>query len=101
MPVHINCQIDNTKFAITLPYDILPVSLPAICPPASGTSFKQVFDAIARILIKEEWKFSLSRLTMRIICSMKTRSTRFSTPCSLVPTRPYEGTRIGVIRDCE
>jgi cell division control protein 6 len=51
IPIHINCQIDNTKFAI---FSQIYRKLSGHLPPASGTSFKQVFDAIARMLLKEE-----------------------------------------------
>jgi cell division control protein 6 len=51
VPIYINCQIDNTKFAI---FSQIYRRLSGHLPPASGTSFKQVFDAIARILQKEE-----------------------------------------------
>jgi cell division control protein 6 len=51
VPVYINCQIDNTKFAI---FSQIYRKLTGHLPPASGTSFKQLFDAIARILVKEE-----------------------------------------------
>ncbi|MGA2162161.1 MAG: ORC1-type DNA replication protein [Methanoregula sp.] len=49
--VHINCQIDNTKFAIL---SQIYRKLSGHLPPSSGTSFKQVFDAVARLLRKEE-----------------------------------------------
>ncbi|KUK60879.1 MAG: ORC complex protein Cdc6/Orc1 [Methanoculleus marisnigri] len=51
VPVYINCQIDNTKFAI---FSQIYRRITGHLPPASGTSFKQVFDAIARILQREE-----------------------------------------------
>lgn len=51
VPIHVNCQIDNTKFAI---FSQIYRRLSGHLPPSSGTSFKQVFDAIARILAKEE-----------------------------------------------
>ncbi len=51
VPVYINCQIDNTKFAI---FSQIYRRLSGHLPPASGTSFKQVFDAIARILKRED-----------------------------------------------
>ena len=51
VPVYVNCQIDNTKFAI---FSQIYRKLTGHLPPASGTSFKQLFDAIARILLKEE-----------------------------------------------
>jgi len=50
VPVYINCQIDNTKFAI---FSQIYRKLTGHLPPASGTSFKQLFDAIARILQKD------------------------------------------------
>jgi cell division control protein 6 len=51
VPVYINCEIDNTKFAV---FAQIYRKLSGHLPPASGTSFKQVFDAVARILQKEE-----------------------------------------------
>ena len=51
IPIHVNCQIDNTKFSI---FSQIYRRLSGHLPPASGTSCKQVFDAIARILAKEE-----------------------------------------------
>ncbi|MDN7012336.1 ORC1-type DNA replication protein [Methanoculleus sp. FWC-SCC3] len=51
IPVYINCQIDNTRFAIFSQIYRRVTGHPA---PASGTSFKQVFDAIARTLQREE-----------------------------------------------
>jgi archaeal cell division control protein 6 len=51
VPVHINCQIDNTKFAIL---SQIYRKLSGHLPPASGTSFKQVFDSVARILTQDE-----------------------------------------------
>lgn len=51
VPVYINCQIDNTKFAI---FSQIYKKLSGHLPPASGTSFKQVLEAIANILLKEE-----------------------------------------------
>ncbi|MDH7510581.1 MAG: ORC1-type DNA replication protein [Methanolinea sp.] len=51
VPIHVNCQIDNTKFAV---FTQIYRRLAGHLPPSSGTSFKQVFDAIARILQKEE-----------------------------------------------
>jgi cell division control protein 6 len=51
LPVHINCQIDNTKYAV---FSQIYRKLAGHLPPATGTSFKQLFDAIARILLREE-----------------------------------------------
>jgi cell division control protein 6 len=51
IPVHVNCQIDNTKYAV---FSQIYRKLAGHLPPATGTSFKQLFDAIARILLREE-----------------------------------------------
>lgn len=51
IPVYVNCQIDNTKFAI---FSQVYRRLSGHLPPASGTSFKQIFDAISRMLQKQE-----------------------------------------------
>ncbi|MDE4908914.1 ORC1-type DNA replication protein [Methanogenium marinum] len=50
-PVHINCQIDNTKFAI---FSQIFRRLSGHLPPGSGTSFKQVFDGVCQLLAKED-----------------------------------------------
>ncbi|WAI00612.1 ORC1-type DNA replication protein [Methanogenium organophilum] len=50
VPVHINCQIDNTKFAI---FSQIFRRISGHKTPASGTSFKQVFDAVCNYLITE------------------------------------------------
>ncbi|WML66815.1 MAG: ORC1-type DNA replication protein 2 [Methanoregula sp. SKADARSKE-2] len=92
VPVYINCQIDNTKFAII---SQIYKKLAGHLPPASGTSFKQVFDAIARILIKDEivllvalddanyllYENEINKVLYTLLRSHET----------------YEGTRIGVI----
>ena len=92
LPVHINCQIDNTKFAIL---SQIYRKLSGHLPPASGTSFKQVFDAVARMLIKDEivllvalddanyllYEGEINRVLYTLLRSHET----------------YEGTRIGVI----
>ncbi|HMA05934.1 MAG TPA: ORC1-type DNA replication protein [Methanomicrobiales archaeon] len=51
VPVYVNCQIDNTKFAI---FSQIYRKLAGHLPPASGTSFKQVFDAISRIMLRDD-----------------------------------------------
>jgi len=92
VPVYINCQIDNTKFAIL---SQIYKKLAGHLPPSSGTSFKQVFDAVARILIKEEivllvalddanyllYENEINKVLYTLLRSHET----------------YEGTRIGVI----
>jgi cell division control protein 6 len=50
IPVYVNCQIDSTKFAI---FSQIYQKVTGRLPPASGTSFKQVFDAVARVLQQE------------------------------------------------
>jgi archaeal cell division control protein 6 len=92
VPVYINCQIDNTKFAIL---SQIYKKLAGHLPPSSGTSFKQVFDAVARILIKEEivllvalddanyllYENEINKVLYTLLRSHET----------------YEGTRIGVM----
>ena len=92
VPVYINCQIDNTKFAII---SQIYKKLSGHLPPSSGTSFKQVFDAVARILVKEEivllvalddanyllYENEINKVLYTLLRSHET----------------YEGTRIGVI----
>lgn len=51
IPVYINCQIENTKFAI---FSQIYRRLSGHSPPASGTSFKQIFDATCRLIAREE-----------------------------------------------
>jgi len=92
VPVYVNCQIDNTKFAIV---SQIYKKLVGHFPPSSGTSFKQVFDAIARILIKDDivllvtlddanyllYENEINKVLYTLLRSHET----------------YEGTRIGVI----
>ncbi|RQD84912.1 MAG: ORC1-type DNA replication protein [Methanocalculus sp. MSAO_Arc2] len=49
--VHINCKIDNTKYAIMAK---IFKRLIGHLPLPSGTSFKQVYDAIFRHILKED-----------------------------------------------
>ncbi|WP_281767639.1 ORC1-type DNA replication protein [Methanoculleus bourgensis] len=51
VPIYVNCQIDNTRFAI---FSQIYRRVTGHLPPASGTSFKQVIDAIARTVLREE-----------------------------------------------
>ena len=51
VPVYINCQIDNTRFAI---FSQIYRRVTGRSPPSSGTSFKRVFEALARFLQKED-----------------------------------------------
>ena len=92
MPVYINCQIDNTKFAII---SQIYKKLAGHLPPSSGPPFKQVFDAVARILVTEEivllvalddanyllYENEINKVLYTLLRSHET----------------YEGTRIGVI----
>lgn len=50
LPVHINCQIDNTKFAI---FSQIFRRLSGHNTPPSGTSFKQVFDVVCTQLVAD------------------------------------------------
>ena len=51
VPIHINCQIDNTRFAI---FSRIYQRITGHMSPASGTSFKRILDAIARNMQQEE-----------------------------------------------
>jgi len=92
IPIYINCQIDNTKFAI---FSQIYRRLSGHLPPASGTSFKQVFDAIARLLLKEE--------TVLLVCLDDANYLLYENEMNRVlysllrSHEAYPGTRIGVI----
>jgi len=92
IPVYINCQIDNTKFAI---FSQIYRKLSGHLPPASGTSFKQVFDAIARLLQKEE--------AVLVVCLDDANYLLYENEINRVlysllrSHEAYPGTRIGVI----
>ncbi len=92
LPVYINCQIDNTKFAI---FSQIYRKLTGHLPPPSGTSFKTIFDAIARIMMKDE--------TVLIICLDDANYLLYENEINnvLYPLlrsyESFEGTRIGVI----
>jgi cell division control protein 6 len=92
VPVYINCQIDNTKFAIL---SQIYRKLSGHLPPASGTSFKQLFDAVARLLIKEE--------TVLLVALDDANYLLYENEINKVlytllrSHEAYEGTRIGVI----
>ncbi|MDD1676175.1 MAG: ORC1-type DNA replication protein [Methanomicrobiales archaeon] len=51
VPVQVNCQLDNTKFSI---FSQIYRRLTGHLPPTSGASFKQVFDAVARIILRDD-----------------------------------------------
>lgn len=51
IPVYINCQIDNTKFAI---FSQIYKKLTNRPPPASGTSFKNLFDMVCKLVNDRE-----------------------------------------------
>jgi len=92
VPVYINCQIDNTKFAI---FSQIYRRLTGHLPPASGTSFKQLFDAIARILVKEE-RVLLVALDDANYLLYETEINKVLYTL-LRAHEAYEGVRIGVI----
>lgn len=92
VPIYINCQIDNTKFAV---FSQIYRKLSGHLPPASGTSFKQVFDAIARILLRDE--------IVLIVCLDDANYLLYENEINKVlytllrSHEAYPGTRIGVI----
>ena len=92
VPVYINCQIDNTKFAII---SQIYRKLVGHLPPSSGTSFKQVFDAVARILVKEEIVLLVALDDANYLLYENEINKVLYT--LLRSNESYEGTRIGVI----
>lgn len=92
VPVYINCQIDNTKFAV---FTQIYQKLSGRHPPASGTSFKQIFDVIARILLKDE-KVLLVALDDANYLLYENEINKVLYPL-LRSHETYPGTRIGVI----
>ncbi|GAB6284665.1 MAG: ORC1-type DNA replication protein [Methanoregula sp.] len=92
VPVHINCQIDNTRFAIL---SQIYRKLSGHQPPASGTSFKQVFDSIARMIQEQE--------TVLVVALDDANYLLYESEINRVlytllrSHESYEGTRIGVI----
>lgn len=92
VPVYVNCQIDNTKFAV---FSQIYRKLSGHLPPASGTSFKQVFDAVARLIEKED--------AVLIICLDDANYLLYEDEINRVlytllrSHESYPGTRIGVI----
>ncbi|MGA2933689.1 MAG: ORC1-type DNA replication protein [Methanomicrobiales archaeon] len=92
IPVYVNCQIDNTKFAI---FSQIYRKLAGHLPPASGTSFKQVFDAITRIMQKED--------AVLLVCLDDANYLLYENEMNRVlytllrSHEAYPGTRIGVI----
>ncbi|MDD3406569.1 MAG: ORC1-type DNA replication protein [Methanomicrobium sp.] len=51
IPVYVNCQIDNTKFAI---FSQIYKKLTNRPPPASGTSFKNLFDQVCKLVSERD-----------------------------------------------
>ena len=51
IPVHVNCQIENTKFAI---FSRIYRKLSGQQPPASGTSFKSLFDSVCKLILDKD-----------------------------------------------
>ena len=92
VPVYINCQIDNTKFAI---FSQIYRRVTGHPPPTSGTSFKQVFDAIARVLQREE-RVLLVALDDANYLLYENEINRVLYPL-LRSHEAYPGVRIGVI----
>jgi cell division control protein 6 len=92
VPVHINCQIDNTKFAI---FSQIFRRLSGHAPPSSGTSFKQVFDAVCHLLVKDK--------TVLLVCLDDSNYLMYENEINKVlytllrAHESYPGTKIGVI----
>jgi cell division control protein 6 len=92
VPVYVNCQIDNTKFAI---FSQIYRKLAGHLPPASGTSFKQVFDAIARIMQRDD--------LVLLVCLDDANYLLYENEMNRVlytllrSHEAYPGTRIGVV----
>ncbi|MDD1669950.1 MAG: ORC1-type DNA replication protein [Methanomicrobiales archaeon] len=92
VPVYVNCQIDNTKFAI---FSQIYRKLAGHLPPASGTSFKQVFDAIARIMLRDD--------LVLLVCLDDANYLLYENEMNRVlytllrSHEAYQGTRIGVV----
>ena len=51
LPVYVNCQIDNTRYAV---FSQIYQRIIGHLPPASGISFKQILDVVARVLLRDE-----------------------------------------------
>ena len=51
IPVYINCQIDNTKFSI---FSQIYKKLTNRPPPATGTSFKNLFDMVCKLVVEND-----------------------------------------------
>jgi cell division control protein 6 len=51
IPVHINCQVDNTRYTV---FSQIFQRIYKYKPPSSGVSFKKLFDEIARHLIEKK-----------------------------------------------
>jgi len=92
VPVYVNCQIDNTKFAI---FSQIYRKLTGHLPPASGTSFKQLFDAICRILLKDEIVLLVALDDANYLLYENEINKVLYT--LLRAHEAYEGTRMGVI----
>jgi cell division control protein 6 len=92
VPVYVNCQIDNTKFAI---FSQIYRKLTGHLPPASGTSFKQLFDAICRILQKDEIVLLVALDDANYLLYENEINKVLYT--LLRAHEAYEGTRMGVI----
>jgi cell division control protein 6 len=92
VPVYVNCQIDNTKFAI---FSQIYRKLAGHLPPASGTSFKQVFDAIARIMLRDDLVLLVTLDDVNYLLYENEMNRVLYT--LLRSHEAYPGTRIGVI----
>jgi len=51
IPVHINCQVDSTKYEV---FSRVFQKIHGFVPPSSGVSFKKIFEEIVKHLIEKE-----------------------------------------------
>jgi cell division control protein 6 len=92
VPVLVNCQLDNTKFAI---FSQIYRSLLGHKAPSSGTSFKQVFDAVCTHLVEED--------SVLLVCLDDANYLMYENEINKVlytllrAHESYPGTKIGVI----
>ncbi len=92
VPVYINCQIENTKFAI---FSRIFRRLSGHTLPTSGTSFKVLFDAVAKILTEGELVLSVALDDANYLLYEDELNKVLYT--LLRSHEAWEGTRIGVI----
>lgn len=92
IPVLVNCQIENTKFAI---FSRIYGKLSSRPPPASGTSFKALFDSVCRLTLEKD--------SVLLVCLDDANYLMYENELNKVlytllrAHESFEGVRIGVI----